>query len=40
MSRAKKRADSYGEFPMEALFLELKKVPALDLKATEIPHRR
>ena len=29
-------ADSYGEFPMEALFRELKKIPALDLKATKI----
>lgn len=26
-------ADSYGEFPMEALFRELKKIPELDLEA-------
>ncbi|MCK1466838.1 hypothetical protein IVB51_05460 [Bradyrhizobium sp. CW10] len=30
-------ADSYGEFPMEALFRELKKIPELDLEATKIP---
>ena len=33
-------ADSYGEFPMEALFRELKKIPALDLKVTKIPDQR